>query len=128
MSKQTPSKSSILDMSKRLDTLEKIAQQNAEQITQLFRIESKQNGEYVRMTEEYTKHTVADASAFQKINDFHTRMIPMVEVFENNNIVKATIKSDTNTIVFYVKSAGVIVGFLGGTWYFIRWLITVLPK
>lgn len=58
-------------ISQRLTILETIAKQNSEQISQLFRMESKQNGEYIKMIED--KDNLIK-SLGEQITNLHTEM------------------------------------------------------
>jgi len=55
------------------EEIEKIIVQNSEQLTKLFEIASKQNGEYIKMNNDMTSHFKEDQDRFSKQDDDHAR-------------------------------------------------------
>lgn len=75
-------------------------------------IEKYVNGGIRTIRSELKSHAETDET-FQK------RMSPMIEVFENGNIVKMTIKKEAKEIVFWTTSLTTVGVFLYAIWHFI---------
>ena len=52
---------------------------------------------------------------------FQQSLLPMIEVFKTNNIVRMRLRDDTSTIVFYAKSALTIGALITAMWGIIKW-------
>lgn len=96
---------------------------------QLDRMESKQNGDYLRTErrvedaeKKIEEHRKEDNETHAQVREQLRRLDPMIKLFEENKIVKARLSKDAKTIILY--AGGLIT--LGGAWYIVKALIIKL--
>lgn len=96
---------------------------------QLDRMESKQNGEYIKMDKEIKDnkkiaddHILEDKQVHNEIRDFHKRMEPVLIAFDNKRVVRMAIEEETKTWVFYVTSITKFGLFLTGAYAVVKFI------
>ncbi len=78
------------------------------------------NGKVDKMIEEQMEQNIKMNDHIRKDEDFQRRSEPMLRVFEENNIVKMKFRNETNTLVFYAKSALTIAALGSLVWGIIK--------